>query len=70
VKRSASQFDLDDLTSAEQEAAFDQLGSVFDNPSEDVRLRYAELGKREASFEAASVGARTFWRPQVQQAGA
>jgi hypothetical protein len=65
------QLDLDDLTAAEQGAAFDQLGSLFDNPPEDVLSRYAELGAREASHRAPSAAPRTGRSPraQVRRAG-
>jgi hypothetical protein len=37
---------LEDLSAVEQDAVFSQMGAWFDNPPDDVKAAYAEIGSR------------------------
>ncbi len=53
---------MDDLSAAEQDAVFGELGRVFETPSPDLAAAYATLGDKRAAARAArqapSKGAR------------
>jgi len=40
---------LETLSAEEQDAVFDQLGDLFDNPPAKLKAHYAELGRRKGA---------------------
>jgi hypothetical protein len=55
-------FKLDDLSEAEQDALFHDLGEVFESPAPEVSAAYADLGEKRRAAQAArrkSVRARS-----------